>query len=266
MSTADAQARPLRAWHLLVWLVAAIASTMCGIGGGLFAVPILHFLLKLPLKLATATSLVSVFAMTLAGTLAELAQPQSALNWPVIACLSAGGLFGAWIGQFVARRLGVRALSWIFAIALSAAGIRILVGGAATAGFPSVAPSLDMPHAFGVAALGVAAGFVSPLLGVGGGLIMVPGLVLGLPGLGYLGARACSTAMSVVSSAQLTWMNLRDGRVHRAVLLPFCSVSVLGAVLGIALVHRPGWAEVARRLMGALLVIFGAKFAWRALR
>ena len=42
MSKAQGPERPLRVWHMLLWLIAAIASTMCGIGGGLFAVPILH--------------------------------------------------------------------------------------------------------------------------------------------------------------------------------------------------------------------------------
>ena len=264
MSEVQRPSRPLRAWHMLLWLIAAIASTMCGIGGGLFAVPILHFLLGLPLKTATATSLVSVFAMTLAGTLAELMHPQPALNWPVVACLCLGGLVGARVGQFAAQRIAVRTLTWILAIVLSAAGIRLLLSGEPVSPVRISLSSLDPVHALIVIALGFIGGFVAPILGVGGGLFVVPGLVL--QGLGYLSARACSTAMAAVNSAQLTWMNLRAGSVQRSVLLPFSAVAVLGAVIGISLVHRPGWAASARLMLGALLLFSGAKFGWSALR
>jgi uncharacterized membrane protein YfcA len=246
--------------------LAAIASTMCGIGGGLFAVPILHFLLDVPLKLAASTSLVIVLVMTAVGTLAELAQPHSGLDWSVVLCLSVGAYFGARLGQFAQQRIDARTLTWVFALALSAAGVRILLGDAPAPAADGVALQLDFAHSLGVTALGFGGGFVAPLLGVGGGLIVVPGLVLGLPGFGYLGARACSTAMSAITAAQLTWTNLRAGRLRRDLLFSFCAVAAAGAVLGILLVHRPGFAEAARRMLGALLVVFGLKFTWRALR
>jgi len=266
MSAEPFAARPLRAWHLGLWLVAAGLSTMCGIGGGLFAVPILHFLLGLPLQVATATSLVSVFAMTLVGTLAELAQPDSALHWPTLAWLCLGGLAGANAGQWVAKRIDTRALTWVFAVAMLAAGVRLLTGSSAAHADTLVPLSLDGVHAAGIVAIGFAGGFVAPLLGVGGGLIVVPALFLGVPGMSYLGARACSTAMSVVNSAQLTLLNLREKRVHRASILPFALVAAVGAVAGILLVHRPGWPEAARILLGLVQIFAGAKFAWRGLR
>lgn len=255
-----------RAWHLCLWFVAATASTMCGIGGGLFAVPILHFLLGLQLQLATATSLVAVFAMTLVGTLAELAQPDSGVHWLTFAWLCVGGLAGANVGQWVAKRIDTRALTWVFAVAMLAAGVRVLTGSSAAHAGSIVPLSIDGVHAAGIVAIGFAGGFVAPLLGVGGGLIVVPALFLGVPGMSYLGARACSTAMSAVNSAQLTLLNLRENRVHRASILPFALVAAVGAVAGIVLVHRPGWPEAARTLLGVMLVAVGAKFAWRGLR
>ncbi len=267
MSADLAEPRALRAWHLALWFVAATLSTMCGIGGGLFAVPILHFLLGLPLKLATTTSLISVFAMTLIGTLAELAQPGSAIDWPVVGWLCVGGLVGANVGQWVSKRIYARTLTWVFSISLFAAGIRVLTSSSASAGAAGLAEvHLDSIHTIGIIVSGFAGGFVAPLLGVGGGLIVVPALFLGLPGMTYLGARACSTAMSVANSAQLNWMNLREGRVDRATATPFSIVAAFGAVAGILLVHRPGWSDAARFLMGVMLVAVGARFAWSGWR
>ncbi|HTF89476.1 MAG TPA: sulfite exporter TauE/SafE family protein [Planctomycetota bacterium] len=255
-------ARALRPWHLALWFVAAAMSTMCGIGGGLFAVPILHFLLGLPLRLSTTTSLVAVFAMTLTGTIAELFQPMPAIDWRIVGLLCLGGFVGANIGQRVSKRLDPRVMTWVFAICLFAAGVRVLTSAPGRADFAGISElPLDAVHVFGVLSIGFAGGFVAPLLGVGGGLIVVPALYLGLPGMTYLGARACSTAMSDVNSAQLTWMNLRDGAVHRPSLAPFAIVAALGAIAGIFLVHRPGWPEAARILLGVVLIAVSIKFA-----
>ncbi len=267
MSAEKFSARPLRAWHLALWFVAATASTMCGIGGGLFAVPILHFLLGLPLKVSTATSLVAVFVMTLAGTIAELLAPGNAIHWAVVGLLCVGGMVGAAVGQRVATRIDPRTLTWIFALALFVGGIRILLSSQGS-GAEAVGASLALNFAsvLWIIAAGFAGGFVAPLLGVGGGLIVVPALYLGVSGMSYLAARACSTAMSVANSAQLTWMNLRGDRVHRASVLPFAVVAVFGAALGIALVHQPAWSHAARILMGVLMLVVAAKFAWRGWR
>ena len=94
----------------------------------------------------------------------------------------------------------------------------------------------------------------------------MPALFLGVGGMSYLGARACSTAMSVANSAQLTWLNLRGGRVHRPVLAPFSGVAAIGAVIGIALVHRPAWSHAARVMMGVMMLAIAAKFAWQGWR
>ncbi|MBK8179766.1 MAG: sulfite exporter TauE/SafE family protein [Planctomycetes bacterium] len=264
--TAETAPRPLRLWHLVLWFAAAAASTMCGIGGGLFAVPILHFLLGVPLKQATSTSLVAVFAMTTAGTVAELCSPGNAVHWPIVGLLSAGGLLGARLGQLALERISTRGLTWVFAGALLAGGARVLWAEDAPAAPAALGISLDLGLGALVLAAGFAGGFVAPLLGIGGGLIVVPAIYLGVPGAGYLCARASSTAMAAVNSAQLTWSNVRAGRTHRAVILPFALVAVLGAVTGIFLVHRPGWAEGARLSMGGLMLVIGLQYVRRAFR
>jgi uncharacterized membrane protein YfcA len=262
-----APAPKLRTWHVLLWTVAAFASTMCGIGGGLYAVPILHFLVGLPLKLAVSTSLVAVFALTLTGTFVELLQPSAALDWTVVILLSIGGFFGARVGHAFARRASVRTLQWIFAIGLTLAGVRILT---LPSSHSALAIATDHHLTYvqdaWIAVIGFAGGFVAPLLGVGGGLVVVPALFLSAPGIQYLEARACSTAMSVVNAAQLTWMNVSAGTVHRSSALWFSAAAVIGASLGVVAVHLPGWADGARYLLGVTLLVIACRFAldlWR---
>ena len=43
-------------WVALPWLAAAFLATICGIGGGLFAVPLLHYVAKQQLRTAVGTA------------------------------------------------------------------------------------------------------------------------------------------------------------------------------------------------------------------
>jgi uncharacterized membrane protein YfcA len=100
------------------------------------------------------------------------------------------------------------------------------------------------------------------MLGIGGGLVAVPGLVIGLPGLGYASARACSTAMSVANSVRSVWLYARDGRIRPGIAAWFAGGGVLGGVLGDLLIHVPAVVALAQRMLGVTLVAVAARFAW----
>ena len=111
--------------------------------------------------------------------------------------------------------------------------------------------------------LGLGAGLLSGVFGVGGGILFVPTLVL--LGLGQVEASATSLLAIVPTAAvgaarQRSFGNLR----HRAALL-VGAVSVLGAELGVQVATRID-EGVLRRLFGALLLAVAAQLAVRALR
>jgi len=54
---------PSRAILVGLGLMVALLCSMCGIGGGVFAVPILHYLYGIPLKRAVATVLCLVWCV-----------------------------------------------------------------------------------------------------------------------------------------------------------------------------------------------------------
>jgi hypothetical protein len=64
------------AWLVLAGLAIGFLGSWCGIGGGLFAVPLLHFVRKLELRAAVATALVLVLATSTAATAAEALSPE----------------------------------------------------------------------------------------------------------------------------------------------------------------------------------------------
>jgi uncharacterized membrane protein YfcA len=111
--------------------------------------------------------------------------------------------------------------------------------------------------------LGLGAGLLSGVFGVGGGILFVPTLVL--LGLGQVEASATSLLAIVPTAAvgaarQRSFGNLR----HRAALL-VGAVSVVGAELGVQVATRID-EGVLRRLFGALLLAVAAQLAVRALR
>jgi len=245
------------------WVASSFLGTVCGIGGGIFATPILHYLVRLPFQLAIGTSLVLVFAMTVVATVAEMVRADSAIDWTVVGLLLVGSIPGAHLGYRFGKRVETRTLKLCFIVLLLGAALKTLtLSGANVTGLPHDGVALDVAKSLWVIAVGVGGGFLSPLLGVGGGILVIPALFLTLPDMCYLEARACSMAMSVVNAAQSVWLHVRGGTVHFKVAVPFTLIAVIGAVLGVWAVHQPGWADVARVTMTIVLVLVALRFGW----
>lgn len=253
-------ARTAVAWAL--WLASSTLGTICGIGGGIFATPIQHYVCRVPLPRAISTSLVLVLVMTLVATGVEAARADGAIDWKVVGLLLAGSIPGAQLGYAVGKRASVRALKLAFVVLLVAAALRLAtMGGRGTAGeFDGVA-SLSALETVLVIAVGLGGGFLAPLLGVGGGILVIPMLFLLIPETSYLEVRACSMAMSIVNAAQSVWLHVRDGRIDFRAAGPYAAIAVVGALVGAWLVHLPGWGEVARIALTLVLLFVAVRFA-----
>jgi hypothetical protein len=112
-------------------------------------------------------------------------------------------------------------------------------------------------------AIGVAAGIVAGLLGVGGGVLFVPGLVL-LLGLGQHQAEATSLLAIVPVAIVGTYTQNRYGNVHHADALLLGALSVAGAGAGVALANALSGA-VLRDAFAALMVMVAAQLVRRVL-
>ena len=260
--------RPARPWLLALGIPIGFVSSLCGIGGGLFAGSLLHFAFGFDLRRSAGTALVLVLATTAAATATELTRPEPAIELATWAALVLGVWFGAALGFRFSEAVSERVLRSVFAVVMLFSALRLVTGGGGAPVLDGVpAEGIDWLAAALTAGVGLIGGFCAPVLGVGGGLILVPGLFLLVPEQGFDGARATSLAAGVVGAVRSLRLKARAERVawrHGTYL-------ALGALVGAALGVRSLEAlielvEVGRWTLALLLTFLGLRFARAALR
>ena len=112
--------------------------------------------------------------------------------------------------------------------------------------------------------LGLFAGAMAAALGLGGGVIFVPSLVV-LFGFEQHIAQGTSLAVIFPTAIVATVAHARMGNVRWRLSIPIGLAGIAGAVLGarIALQLDP---DLLRRLFGVFLILLAARMAWRAWR
>ncbi len=235
-------------------------GAVCGIGGGLFAVPLLHYGFKLPLRRAVATGLCLVCATAFASTTAELMHEESALLWEIVLPLIGGALVGAQFGFALSKHVNERALKGIFTVLLFVIGLRILLSVSVPAAASAAGVVIGPGVMAGIAGLGVLAGTLSPLLGIGGGLIVVPALLLTMPEIGGNGARAASLGIACVTSVRSIQLYMKDRMVDLSVGPWLAAGALTGASLGVQFAHMPGASAIGQNVFGLILLVTAVRF------
>lgn len=155
---------------------------LVGGGGSILAVPALVYGVGMPLSAAIPSSLVVVGA---SSTMAVLPRLRSDIDWKLALIIGAVGGATAFAGTAVNALLDQQVLLLIFAAIMVLAGIRMVmpVGSAADGHRAPDGSIYWRRYLFKAVGTGVIVGFLTGLLGVGGGFLVVPALalVLGLP-------------------------------------------------------------------------------------
>jgi uncharacterized membrane protein YfcA len=105
--------------------------------------------------------------------------------------------------------------------------------------------------------IGAGAGLLAGMLGVGGGVLFVPGLVI-LVGLSQHEAEATSLLAVIPTAIVGTYMQDRYGNVRRADALLLGGLSVAGAAAGVALANALSGALL-RDLFAVFMVAVAAR-------
>jgi len=247
-------------WFVPAGFVIGFAGALCGVGGGIFATPLLHARGS-SLRRSAATALLVVLSTTLTSSVVEYLRPDSRLDFSVAIPLAAGALLGAGLGFAASQKVDERALKWAFSTLLFLGGLRVLLftsalGGAHFGEVATVAIAL---------AIGVAGGFLTPL-GIAGGVFMVPALFLCLHPLGFNGARACALAAGAVGATRSFVLHRRAGNVEYGLGWPLALGAMVGAWGGVMAAHDPVLSNGGRILLGLVLIAQAARFVWELWR
>ena len=144
-------------------LVAGLLSGLMGVGGGFLLVPALA-LAGWTMPAAVGTSLVFVTVMGLAGSISHMRRGD--VDWPVVRAAGVPAVLGAQLGALGSAGLPGWLLRAAFAAVLAYAAVALLR--------PAPATSEGEASVMASAGLGGAVGVLSGLLGVGGGVLLVP--------------------------------------------------------------------------------------------
>lgn len=248
-----------RLWRAIaVGIVAGALSGLFGVGGGILMVPALVMAMGFDQRLAHGTSLAAVVPISISGMVSYAVAGE--VDWLIALCLAVGAVGGAVIGTNLLKALPHRVLAICFAALLLATAVRMLVGSGA-AGEPA---PLSLLGAGALVVAGLASGILAGLLGVGGGIIMVPVMVVGFDLTAAL-AKGTSLVVILPTAVMGTWRNIRNGNADLSVAVVVGLAGVVSAYLaGMLSVTLPD--ALANGLFAALLLLVAAQMVWKLWR
>jgi len=158
--------------------VIGLLGGMIGLGGAEFRLPVLigvfGFVALQAVIMNKALSLIVVLT-ALPARLLGVPYDQIAPHWPIVVNLLAGSLVGAWLGATWATRMRSRTLYRVLALLLALIAAALLLTHLGTVSPLGIAGPWQVIA--GVAA-GAGIGVVAALMGVAGGELLIPTLVL----------------------------------------------------------------------------------------
>jgi len=242
---------------VLVGLVAGFLSGLFGVGGGILIVPALVLLLGFDQRLAHGTSLAAVLPIAISSLTSYALEDE--VDWTFGALLAVGAVIGAVIGTHILDRLPHDALAIAFAVLLAATAIRLLFDhseGSGRADLTAVSVVL-------VVFIGFVTGVLAGLLGVGGGIFVVPAMVVGF-GIPAAMAKGTSLFMIVPTSIMGTWRNRKNGNVDLRVAVILGLAGVVSAFIAGKI--SVGMSEQLSNTLFAILLLFvAARMVWQVL-
>ncbi len=260
-------------------LIGLLGSAL-GVGGGIFMVPFLVLVLKLPMHQAVAASLAAIVATS--SAVAAVNVERGLANIRLGITLELTTALGSIAGALVASRLPGGLLQLLFALMLFPVSVLMLLKGLrpARAAAPAAGPATAFDGAFFDPAasahtpyqvrnmapasfISFFAGSLSGLLGIGGGIVQVPVMNL-LCGVPMKAAAATSNFIIGVSAAASAYVYF--GRGHFPLEITALAVAgvLAGSFLGMRLLYKAR-SEKLQVAFAVLVLLTGVKMLMKAL-
>jgi uncharacterized membrane protein YfcA len=236
-------------FYFLIFGVVVLLSTlfaMGGVGSAVALVPILHFL-GVPFDMAKATGLFVNTSTTITATIMNIKRRVLDFKFalPLALSLALSAPIGAYLSQFVPEKI----VKFLFLLFLLFAGSMLLFG--------KREKKFDLTERWILPLLGSGVGLISGLLGVGGGSLLMPILIL----LGFDPKKLAVTMSFVIPfstfTAFLTYLSLI--KIDWLLIVISAIGAILGGYLGNYVMHYHLNQAQIRKLIGVLLYFIAFK-------
>ena len=242
---------------LLVGLGAGFLSGIFGVGGGILIVPGLIFFAKMDQRRAHGTSLAAVLPISLSSLITYWAHDH--VDWHVAFWLAIGAVAGAVLGTKLLKTVRHDVLSYGFATILIASAVRLYWTTSADG-----RTGLSVAAAVALVAIGLATGTLAGLLGVGGGVVMIPAMVLLLGEINVI-AKGTSLAVIIPTSLMGTWRNRKSANVDVLAATIVGLSGIASAVAGGSIAAKMS-ESLSNGLFATLLVVVAVQMIYREVR
>ena len=258
--------------YLVLGAIAGFLAGLFGVGGGLVLVPVLlflfdaqHFSSEHSMHLALGTSMATILFTSLASMRKH--HQHGAVNWRVVRDISPGILLGTALGAAVAAAISPRSLGIFFALFVYFAAAQILLNKRPHA-------SRQLPGFAGMSLVGTFTGWISSMVSIGGGTIIVPFLLwcnMSLRNaIGTSAAIGFPVAVGGTAGYILAGMSIHSlpepnlGFIYLPALLWVALASATTAPLGALAAHRMH-VGLLRKLFAVLLLVLATKLLLKVL-
>ncbi|MEZ6016851.1 MAG: sulfite exporter TauE/SafE family protein [Planctomycetota bacterium] len=243
-------------------LLVGVSLGLMGSGGSILTVPILTFVLGQQEKVAIASSLAIVGGICLVAGVPYVIKKQ--VDFRSVLFFGLPGMVGAFGGALMSKHVSGLVQLVVFALVMLLAGGMMLRGQDLTAAAP-----LARRRSWKVILDGLAVGALTGFVGVGGGFMIVPALVL-LGGLSM--HRAVGTSIFIIAlksaSGFAGYLKVLDERglsLDWKVIGVFVLMGSLGSFAGTQIGTRLPQAAL-RKSFAYFLLVMGAYVIWHSVR
>ncbi|MBQ0934987.1 sulfite exporter TauE/SafE family protein [Ideonella paludis] len=264
---------PLLLLELLsLGLVAGFLAGLLGIGGGMLMVPFLTLILgqrgvpaDMAVKMAIATSMATIAFTSLSSVRAH--HKRGAVRWPLVQGMAPGIVLGGLLaGAGAFALLKGQVLAGVFGLFVSFSATQMLRNSKPT-------PSRQMPGLAGQTAAGTGIGFLSGLVGAGGGFVSVPFMTWCNVPIHHAVATSAALGFPIALANTLGYVlggwSLPPalpgafGFLYLPALVVIAAASVTMAPLGARTAHAMNVAQL-KKAFAVLLYALAAYMVWKA--
>jgi uncharacterized protein len=206
-------------------LLAGFISGGFGVGGGIVIVPGLVLFLHFEQRLSHGTSLLAIMPIAAAGVIGF--GFHGSINMGYALFLGIGSILGAVLGTKLLSSISNIWLARLFSVILLITALWLFVDIPVNAEAISLTPM----NAMILFVLGVLVGGIAGLLGVGGGIILVPVLILFFGAAAPI-AKGTSLLVALIAGTAGSWRNYRNSNVDIPIALKIGLAGIPSALIG----------------------------------